>query len=66
MRRRRSESEGREGKSQNLLGIQKICVKAPGEKKIPLILEQRAKGKQCEVQHIGAQTRKIIQFNLHP
>ena len=35
MRRRRSESEGREGKSQNLLGIQKICVKAPGKKKFP-------------------------------
>ena len=35
MRRRRSESEGREGKSQNLLGIQKICVKAPGKKNSP-------------------------------
>jgi len=33
--RRRSGREGRNGKSQNLLGIQKICVKATGGKNSP-------------------------------
>lgn len=45
MRRRRSESEGREGNSQNLLGIQKICVKAPGKKKNSPHSRTESKGK---------------------
>ena len=66
---RHEEEEWEGGKRQEVSEptrhTENLCEGNWGEK-IPFILEQRAKGKGYEVQHIGIQTRKIIQFNLHP